>query len=98
MLFDPAGVDLRDIEEESQYHAGIHFVPRVAKEYCKQGRRTFIADAAHCEGTGPQSNCTTFKMLMYDANNYLLETFFAHSVSVECKEYWKTVFKAPQGF
>lgn len=95
--FNEEAVDMSDIEDCGRYYGGFWFIPTVATQYCQYGRKTASADAAHCEGIGPQSYGTTFEVVTYDANNHLLPVFFGHFVGAECYEYWKTVFDAMKG-
>ena len=55
---------------------------------------TASADAAHCDGIGPQSYGTSFKVVGYDANNHLFPLVFAHFVGPESLQTWTQVFTA----
>lgn len=93
-VFDNTTVDLSDISDDSQYYAGFLFVPSIAKHMCEFGRKTASADAAHCQGKGPQSYGTTFEVVLYDCNNQLTPICFSHSVGTEGRETWDFVFEA----
>ena len=87
-VFDTSVVEMSDIEDGKRYYGGMIFVPSVAERYVACGRKTTAADAAHCDGIGPQSYGTTFEVVTYDTNMHLLPLVFAHFVGVECYEYW----------
>lgn len=92
--FNPDTVDVADICDEGLYYGGFVFTPSIASHMCKEGRLTMAADAAHCEGVGPQSYGTTFEVVGYDTNNHLIPLVFGHSVGPECYEFWKIIFDA----
>lgn len=92
--FDADCVVLDDISDASMYYAGFVFVPNIARHMCDTGRKTCSADAAHCQGVGPQSYGTTFEVVSYDGNNHVTPLCFAHYVGTESAESWETVFNA----
>lgn len=94
--FDARCVDLRDVDDNAEYYGGFLFVPSIAEHFCKFGRKTSTADAAHCEGVGPQSYGTTFEVMVYDSNHHVVPILFSHSVGSESEETWSHVFKAVQ--
>lgn len=87
-------VDLSDIEDNNRYYGGFIFIPSIASHFCIHGRMTSSADAAHCEGKGPQSYGTTFEVVTYDTNYNIVPIAFAHFVGAECHQYWSNVFRA----
>jgi hypothetical protein len=91
-IFDEAGVYLGDIVDGEEYYGGFAFVPSVAERYATYGLLTSAADAAHCEGKGPQSYGTFFDVLNYDQNNNLLSLAKAHSVGNENLPHWNVPF------
>ena len=93
-LFDGGVVEIDDIDDGGLYYAGFIFTPSVATHMCATARMTCAADAAHCDGVGPQSYGTTCDVVAYDANNQLTLLVFAHSVGLECYDSWKMVFQA----
>ena len=96
-VFNEDVVDYSDIDDNGRYYGGFVFVPSVASHICATGRMTASADAAHCDGIGPQSYGTTFEVVSYDANNHLFPLVFAHFVGAECLETWTRVFQACAG-
>lgn len=70
------------------------FIPSTAQSFCRAACLAATADAAHCDGVGPQSYGTNFELLLYDSNNYLVPIGFAHFVGAECYKYWHKVFSA----
>lgn len=92
-VFNESVFDLSDIEDDGRYNSGIIFVPNVARQFIKEGRKTFAADVAHCDGVGPQAYGTTFEVVTYDTNMHLLSLLFALFMGAECHEYWKIVFE-----
>ncbi|CAN8075950.1 unnamed protein product [Agarophyton chilense] len=92
-VFDRDVVEISDIKDNERYYGGFLFVPSVAERYCKKGRRTTAADAAHRDGVGPLSYGTTFEVVTYDTNHHLLPLLFAHLIGAECYETWNTVFE-----
>ena len=82
-IFDEDVVDYSDIDENGRYYGGFIFNPSVAQRICATGRMTASADAAHCDGIGPQSYGTTFEVVAYDVNNHLFPLIFAHFVGPE---------------
>ena len=99
--FDARVVDTSDVANRKVYYSGFVFVPSIASDFCESGRMTTSADAAHCQGCGPQSYGTTFEVVGYDATHNLVPLLFAHSVGTECEETWTIVFsklKAVPGF
>lgn len=95
-VFNEDVVDVSDIIDDGRYYEGLLFVPSVACQYIREGRNTCAADAAHCDGVGPQSYGTTFEVVTYDTNMHLLPLLFAHFVGAECHEYWHRVFSECQ--
>lgn len=93
-VFNADVVDCSDINEQDRYYGGFIFVPSIAAHICETGRKTCAADAAHCDGVGPQSYGTTFEVVCYDCNNHLIPIVFAHFVGPECLETWRHVFLA----
>ncbi|PXF40085.1 hypothetical protein BWQ96_10211 [Gracilariopsis chorda] len=91
--FDRDVVDMTDISDEGRYYGRLLFVPSVAAAYCQYGRRTAAADAAHCDGVGPQSYGTTFEVVTYDTNMHLLPLLFAHFIGTEDYGTWEKVFE-----
>lgn len=83
---------MSDGAEMKLYYSVFGFVPSIAPDVCELGQMTTNADAAHCQGCGPQSYRTTFEVLRYDANHHLVLLLFADSVGTECEETWTLVF------
>ena len=81
-----------DIDDFERYFGGFIFVPSITAHFFRIGRRKGSADAAHCEGKGPQSYCITFEVVVYDTNFNILPILFAHFDGEECHEYWYSVF------
>ncbi|CAN8065712.1 unnamed protein product [Agarophyton chilense] len=92
-VFDRDVVEISDIKDTDRYHGGFLFVPSVAEQYCKKGRRTTAADAAQCDGVGPQSYGTTYEVVTYDTNHHLIPLLFAHFIGAECFETWMTMLE-----
>ena len=90
--FDHRVVDCSDIVDGRTYYSGFVFVPSIASHFCKYGSATTAADAAQCQGCGPQSYGTTYEVVGYDANHSTLPLFFAHTVGTESEESWTMVF------
>lgn len=94
-------VEQGDIADGKRYYSGLLFVPSTSAHFCSFGRLTTTADAAHCQGIGPQSYGTTFEVVGYDANNNLVPLLFYHYIGTESEESWRVVFtalKAISGF
>ncbi|PXF39881.1 hypothetical protein BWQ96_10412 [Gracilariopsis chorda] len=70
-IFDKDNIDVSDISDAGRYYGGILFVPSVASRYCLSGRSTAGADAAHCDGVGPQLYGSTLEVVTYDTNVHL---------------------------
>lgn len=92
VTFNPRVVDVSDISDHKRYYSGILFVPSTSTHFLQTARMTTTADAAHCQGIGPQSYGTMLQAAVYDANNHICPLVFAHSVRTECQEAWKPVF------
>ena len=86
-------VTLDDIKDDESYYAGFTFIPSIAAHFCKFGRTTGSADAAHCERKGLNSYGTTFEVVVYDANYNIVPILFAHYVGAERYDYWHNVFQ-----
>lgn len=92
-VFDSSSIDVQDIMDDEQYYAGFIFMPSICKHMAATCRKTSAADAAHCQGLGPQSYGTTYEVVLYDTNNHITPICFAHSVATENGETWKSVFQ-----
>lgn len=92
--FDVECVKTDDIKDNGRYYGGFIFVPSCARHFIQTARLTTCADAAHCQGVGPQSYGTVFQVLGYDTNNHILPLVFAHFVGTECRDTWLPVFRA----
>ena len=92
--FNVQDVDVSDIPDYGKYYGGFLFVPMVAEAFCRRGRMTCAADAAHCEGLGRRSYGTTFEVFGYDTNHHLCPLVFAHFVGAEGMDTWAKVFAA----
>lgn len=94
--FEKSDVDVSDITEGKVYYAGFTFTASIAEHMAQKCRKVSSADAAHCQGVGPQSYGTTFEMVLYDTNNHLVPIWFMHSVGTECAEVWEVIFRSAQ--
>ena len=92
-MFDQILVHVSDIDDAARYYEGFTFIPSIAAHFCKTGRSTGAADAAHCEGKGLNSYGPTFEVVLYDANYNIIPIIFGHFVGAECLEYWKVIFE-----
>lgn len=90
--FDHRVVNCSDIVDGRKYYSGFVFVLSIASHFCKYGRATTTADAAHCQGCRFQSYGTTYEVVGYDANHNLVVLLFAHTVGAESEELWTMVF------
>lgn len=92
-VFSEDALDMSDISDTGKYYGGLLFVPSVANRYVELGRKTAAADAAHCDGVGPQSYGTSFEVVTYDTNMHLLPLVFAHFIGPENNDNWKKVLR-----
>ena len=60
--FDPADVDMSDINDGDRFYGGWTHVSSVAEIYATLGLLTAYADAAHMEGKGYNTYGTFFKI------------------------------------
>ena len=91
--FDHRIVQCADIVDGRRYYSGFVFVPNIASHFCRYGRATTAADAAHCQECGPQSYGTTYEVVVYDAKYNLVSLLFALTVATESEESWTIVFR-----
>lgn len=83
-VFDQNVVDLSDIEDSSISYCELIFLSSMTDSFSESEKLTAITYAAHCDGTGPQSYRTTFKVLIYYCNQNLVPIIFGHFVGTEC--------------
>lgn len=90
-LFQESIGDTSDITDDRCYYCGLLYGPCTASYSCKMGTLIATADAKNGQGICPQSCATTFRVLLYGANNHIFPILFYHSIETKCSTTYNTV-------